>query len=225
MVRALFAIPIIFLAAAFAACGGDDAAPSGASDWPAFFAMADLVESSDIVVVAQLGEEQTYTIDAPPAADGSRASIVEIVRTYVVAESLKGDLLPGDLFNVFNTASVAVNYTGGRNPSESVYQVLNAEEDQAYLLFLNLVEVPPYYPEELGSFAWAAPGEPHTARVLDDGTLLWETTGRYDDAREERDIPIGAQGAGPAFDVTIDVVAALAASETAPAAASPSRSP
>lgn len=187
--------------------------------------MAELVESSDIVVVAQLGEEQTYTIDAPPAADGSRASIVEIVRTYVVAESLKGDLLPGDLFNVFNTASVAVNYTDGRNPSESVYQVLNAQKDQSYLLFLNLVEVPSYYPAELGSYAWAAPGEPHTARVMDDGTLLWETTGRYDDAREKRDIPVGAQGAGPAFDVTIDVVAALAASEAAPAAASPSPSP
>lgn len=206
------AVALLLVVAAIYACGDNDDTTSAAEDWPSFFSLADLVDSSDIVVVAQLGSEKTHTIAGPEASDGSRSSIVEVVRTFVIEESLKGDLAPGDLFNVFNTASVATTYTDGRNPSESVYQVLDIAEDQSYLLFLTLVEVPDYYPDELGAFGWAAPGEPHTARVMDNGTLLWETTGRYDQVRDARGIPLTAQGAGPAFDVTIDVVAALAAS-------------
>jgi hypothetical protein len=140
---------------------------------------------------------------------GERSTVIEIVRSFVVEESLKGDLMPGDIFNVFNTASIATESSDG--PTEAVFQVLQIESEQSYLLFLTLVDVPDYYPAEFGDFAWAAPGEPHTARVLDDGTLQWETTGRYDQAREARDIPPGEQGAGPGFDVTIQAVAALAA--------------
>lgn len=224
MVRVFTVSTLLFLAAAMIACGdGDDAPPAG--DWPSFFTLADLVASSDIIIVAQLGDEQTRTIEAPPATDGSQASIIEIVRTFVVEESLKGDLIPGDLLNTFSTASVATTYTSGRDPSESVYQVLKVDQDQSYLLFLSLVEVPDFYPDDLGAHGWAAPGEPHTARVMDDGALVWETTGRYDDARDARGIPPGEQGAGPAFDITIDVVAALAASEPSPAATVPAASP
>src|SRR5690606_11356562 len=90
----------------------------------------------------------------------------------------------------------------GSEPSEVVYQVLKADEEETYVLFLTLAEVPEYYPEPFGRYVWAAPAEPHTARVGEGGILLWETTGRYDAVREDDGIEAGEQGAGPGFDVT-----------------------
>ncbi|MDZ7727452.1 MAG: hypothetical protein U5Q44_04235 [Dehalococcoidia bacterium] len=167
---------------------GNGEQAQGGADWPAFFDLPSLVEASDVIVVAQLGREETETIEVPAEEGGEgETTVTEIVRTFVIEETIKGDLQRNDLINVFNTANVAVE-GGDGSVQETAFQVLRMEEDQSYLLFLTLVEVPDYYPEDLGEFGWAAPGEPHTARVSEAGQLQWETTGRYDDAMEERGI-------------------------------------
>lgn len=208
----LFASLSLF-ALLLAGCGdSDDSGDNVASQWPSYFSMPDLLEASDVVVVADLVFEQTIevTVTAEDRAEvGDRHVVTEILRTYALVDSLKGDLQPGDLINVVNTANVA-RYPEGSDPSEVVYQVLKAEEGETYVLFLTLRDVPEYYPEEFGRFVWAAPAEPHTARVGEGGLLLWETTGRYDAVREDRDIEAGEQGAGPAFDVTVEVIRTLA---------------
>lgn len=208
----LFASLSLF-ALLLAGCGDSDDSGADLSQWPAFFSLPELLEASDVVVVAQLVAEQTVEVDAPPeegAEPQDRHVITEILRTYALVDSLKGDLQPDDLINVVSTANVARYPEDGSEPSEVVYQVLKAEEEETYVLFLALAEVPEYYPDEFGNYVWAAPAEPHTARVGEGGLLQWETTGRYDAVREDRDIEAGEQGAGPAFDVTVEVIRTLA---------------
>lgn len=205
---------IAALAITVAACGsgGDDdgmATPrnDAAGDWPAFFDVLSLVQASDVVVIAEMTDETTETVVAPE--DGSTTTtITEIVREFEVLETLKSDLQPGDHVFVFNTANVAVKDEDG-STRETVYQVLRLEQGTAYLLFLTLVEVPDYYPDEYGASALAAPAEPHTAVVEEDGTLRWQTTGRYDQSLALEGLETGEQGAAPAFDVTLDALRAL----------------
>ncbi len=209
----LFASLAVF-ALALAGCGdSDDDGGADLSQWPAYFSLPELLEASDVVVVAELVAEQTMEVDVE-AEEGSdpqdRHVITEILRTYVLRDSLKGDLEPGDVINVVSTANVARYPDDDSEPSEVVYQVLKADEEETYVLFLTLAEVPEYYPEEFGRFVWAAPAEPHTARVGEGGLLQWETTGRYDAVRADRGIMPGEQGAGPGFDVTTEVIRTLA---------------
>jgi hypothetical protein len=200
-------------ALALAGCG--DSKNDGAADlsqWPAFFSLPELLEASDVVVVAQLVAERTIEVEVEAEEDAEnrdRHVITEILRTYVLEDSLKGDLEPGDIINVVSTANIARYPEDDSEPSEVVYQVLKAAEEETYVLFLTLAEVPEYYPEEFGRFVWAAPAEPHTARVAGGGLLQWETTGRYDAVRADRGIMPGEQGAGPGFDVTTEVIRTL----------------
>lgn len=199
----------LLLVATFVACGNDDD-PNGddvenATDWPAVFELPELVAASDAIVIATLREENVETIEFPvEEGEEARDSVTEILRSYQVEESLAGDLMPGDFFTTFSTANVAHDPGDGSAPSEIVYQVLRLEPGETVVLFLTVVGLPDHYPEEWGSLAWAAPVEPHTARVGDDGALQWETTGRYDAAREAQDVGAGDQGASPALDVTLD---------------------
>jgi hypothetical protein len=210
---ALFASLSLF-ALLVAGCGdSDDDGDADLSQWPAFFSLPELLEASDVVVVAELVAEQTIEVTVEPEEGTDpqdRHVITEILRTYVLVDSLKGDLAPEDVINVVSTANIARYPEDGSEPSEVVYQVLKAEEDTPYVLFLTLAEVPEDYPETFGRYVWAAPAEPHTARVGEGGVLQWETTGRYDAVREDRGIEAGEQGAGPGFDVTIEVVRTLA---------------
>lgn len=213
-IRLIFASLALF-GLALSGCGDSKGGNDGPdlSPWPAYFSLPELLDASDVVVVAQLIAEQTIEVEVAPEEDSEsrdRHVITEILRTYVLEDSLKGDLEPGDIINVVSTANIARYPEDGSDASEVVYQVLKASEEETYVLFLTLAEVPEYYPDEFGRYVWAAPAEPHTARVGDGGLLQWETTGRYDAVRADRGIMPGEQGAGPAFDVTTEVIRTLA---------------
>jgi hypothetical protein len=203
--------PVITLAVILGACGGDNDEPESPG-WPAFFTPNELVAASDAIVVATLLEETVENIEVPATGDEGGIDVVtEIIRTFRVDDAVGGGLFPGDLIHTFSTASVAHEPADGGNPSEVVFQVLQFESGDTLLLFLSLVVLPDYYPETWGTVAWAAPGEPSAARVSPSGELQWETTGRYDQVREDRKLPAGRGGAGEAFDISLDDLRELAA--------------
>jgi hypothetical protein len=208
-VRVLPVAAAALFAVAVAACGDSVEEHGAEGAWPAFFEPEELVEAADAVVVATMLDEAIETVEIDEG-DAGVTSVTEILRTFQVEEVLAGVLETGDVFTTFSTASWA-HYPGDDEPTrELVYQVLRLEPGDSLVLFLSIVVLPEDYPDEWGTIAWAAPGEPHTARIGAAGELQWETTGRYDDAREARDIDEGAGGAAPEFDITLDELRLLA---------------
>ena len=214
--RCSLLIATLAIALTVAACGGHGEndhtgtpvvpGENGGSggEWPAFFDLDELVEATDAIVLATLEEEDIETVGFPLDDGGAYDSVTEVLRTFHVDEPLAGSLTEGDYFTRISTASVAHHPADDATPSERVFQVLDLEEGGQFILFLSVVPIPEGYPEEWGNLAWASPGEPHTARLHDDESLSWLTTGRYDDAREARDLAPGAGGAGSAFDTDLD---------------------
>lgn len=212
--RWTISLPLALLLLLAACGGGDDDGNGDASnpdgtptpdvDWPAFFDPIDLVRASDAIVVAILHEEEVETIEAPEAEDGTTSEVTEILRSFQVEESLAGGLSVGDYFTTFSTASVVHQPPGDEPPTELAYQVLRLEPGDRVLLFMSIVVLPEFYPDEWGGLSWAAPGEPYLARIPDGDALEWETTGRYEDARDAQDIESGDNGATPEFDISLD---------------------
>ena len=143
------------------------------ADWPEYSSLDRLLEDSDRVVIARLTAERVVTTELPSATRPSVSAFrTELIRTYEILESLKGDGARGELIDVYSTTGLTLPGQGQRGVSTSRWEATEAEQGRRYVLFVKGHE------QDDGTIEWAATGEPGFAEVEGD-ELRFITTQRY----------------------------------------------
>ena len=159
---------------------------------------ADLIATSDRIVLAQFVESRQETVQLVDSDSGALAGETEILfRQFEISETVKGTTDPGDL--------LWVAFDAGRGG-----ELVNREGDvrdfggsNTYVLFLKGRLRPLEYPPEFGSVLWTGNGEPAFAELVGNG-LEFRAERQYLDLlrQEERNLP-DRLSAAP-FTLTLD---------------------
>jgi hypothetical protein len=185
----------------------DEAAP--AESRVEFASVDQLVAASDMILVGVLKSESREQVREPSPVDSSHADTrVDVVRVFSVTEVIKGTPPSSGTVEARAAESGRLELPGGTT-SNVTYEVVPLKGGSTYILFLRRLADP-----AIGQF-WGLAGEPGVAEVKL-GKMIFSTTPGFARDLQRRGVVLGASGAGPAFDVTLDQVKTAAAKQNRP---------
>ncbi len=176
------------------------AAPAAEEQDKNWTAAADLVETSDRVLVAKLVDSRQESIQLVDSVSGAIAGETTVLfRQFEVFESIKGTSDPEDRLWVAFEADSPGELVDGEG------SVRDFRESETYVLFLKGRLRPLEYPPEFGAVLWTGNGEPAFAELVGD-VLEFRAERPYLDllAREGRALP-NPNSASP-FTITLEEV-------------------
>lgn len=175
------------------------------SDWAYYIDLDSMIRDSDQIVVARLVDETPERVEIPSlVTEHPGVFRQDIIRSYEIVETLRGEPGSGEVIRVWNTPSVFWPATGNTPARTDEWGDVTLERGQTYLLFLFLAD-------REGEAIWGHIGTPSIAHVSGE-ELRFLAPQRYFDKLAQRGIaPALADSAAP-FDVTLSELRSVVAS-------------
>ena len=180
-------------------------------DWFVYVTAEDLVEHSEVIVLARYIDEALHEIPDPSRDPTIVQSHRDVYRRFEVVESLKGDFQPGDSVYVGWSAGYArVDRISGTE--QFIPRVVRPlARGEIYGLFLNLQYSRSRHPDDPQTRIWQTPRGLEVAMVDDRGGFAFQIDQMYRNALRDMDLkPVGRLGTP--FELTIHDVRRLVAS-------------